>query len=94
MRKPSDYLRENMFVTTSGNYLPAAFMCTYQAMGIDRILLATDYPYEDSRECMRFLEELPITPKDREKIYYQNADQLGILGRSLAEDLASQDQSF
>jgi len=78
-RKPSDYLRENVFVTTSGNYFPAAFMCARESMGIDRILLATDYPYEDSNECMRFLEELPITPIDREKIYYRNADQLGIL---------------
>jgi predicted TIM-barrel fold metal-dependent hydrolase len=93
MRKPSDYLRENMFVTTSGNYLPAAFMCTYEAMGIDRILLATDYPYEDSSECMCFLEELPIAPEDREKIYWQNADQLGILGEWLAEGLANRDQS-
>lgn len=88
-RKPSDYLRENMFVTTSGNYLPAAFMCTNQVMGIDRILLATDYPYEDSNECMHFLEELPITPKDREKIYCQNADQFGILELP-AEELAGQ----
>jgi predicted TIM-barrel fold metal-dependent hydrolase len=43
-RKPSDYLKENTFVTTSANYLPAAFMCTYEALGMDRILLATDYP--------------------------------------------------
>jgi predicted TIM-barrel fold metal-dependent hydrolase len=93
MRKPSDYLRENMFVTTSGNYLPAAFMCTYQAMGIDRILLATDYPYEDSSECMRFLEELPIAPKDREKIYCQNACELGVLRESPAKDLTGEDQS-
>lgn len=92
-RRPSDYLRENMFVTTSGNYLSAAFLCTYQALGIDRILLATDYPYEDSSECMRFLEELPIAPEDREKIYYKNADQFGVAGKLPTEALADQDQS-
>ncbi len=92
-KKPSEYLRENTFVTTSGNYFPAAFMCTYEAMGTDRILLATDYPYEDANECMRFLEELPITTKDRKKIYYQNADQLGISGDLPSGELASQDQS-
>jgi predicted TIM-barrel fold metal-dependent hydrolase len=94
MKKPSDYLRENMFVTTSGNYLPAAFMCTYQVMGIDRILLGTDYPYEDSNECMRFLEELPITPIDREKIYSQNADRFGISRGLPTEALASRHQSI
>jgi predicted TIM-barrel fold metal-dependent hydrolase len=93
IKKPSDYLRENMFVTTSGNYLPAAFMCTYQVMGIDRILLATDYPYEDPNECIRFLEELPITPRDREKIYSQNADRFGISRGVPAEALVGQDQS-
>jgi predicted TIM-barrel fold metal-dependent hydrolase len=49
-------------------------------MGIDRILLATDYPYEDSNECMQFLERLPITQEDRDKIYFLNAGQIGIAG--------------
>jgi predicted TIM-barrel fold metal-dependent hydrolase len=76
-RKPSDYFKENVFVTTSGNYLRAAFMCTYEAMGIDRILLSTDYPYEDSEECLRFLEGLPISEKDKNKIYFENAHRIG-----------------
>lgn len=79
-RKPSDYLKDNVYATTSGNYLPAAFMCTYETMGIDRILLATDYPYEDSKECMQFLEGLPLTQGEKEKIYSLNAGQMGITG--------------
>lgn len=77
-RKPSEYLKMNMFVSTSGNYLPTAFMCAYEAMGIDRILFATDYPYEDSNECVQFLEGLPVSQQDREKIYFRNASQIGI----------------
>jgi uncharacterized protein len=77
-RMPSGYLKENVFVTTSGNYLPAAFMCAYEALGIERILLATDYPYEDSNECVQFLEGLPITQEDRDKIYSRNAGQFAI----------------
>ena len=77
-RKPSEYLKENVFVTTSGNYFEPAFMCTYQAMGIDRILLGTDYPYEDPDECMRFLEGLPISQEDKDKIYDLNASRIGI----------------
>ena len=69
-----------MFVTTGGNYLHAAFMCTYEAMGIDRNLFATDYPYEDTNKCVQFLEGLSITQQDRDKIYYRNADQIGITG--------------
>jgi predicted TIM-barrel fold metal-dependent hydrolase len=79
-KKPSDYLKENMYVTTSGNYLPAAFMCTYETMGIEKILLATDYPYEDSKECTQFLEGLPIPQDARDQIYSLNASQIGITG--------------
>jgi predicted TIM-barrel fold metal-dependent hydrolase len=76
-KKPSDYFRNNVFVTTSGNYYKPAFMCTYEAMGVERILLGTDYPYEDPKECMRFLEALSLSQEDQGKIYYQNAKQIG-----------------
>ena len=78
-RKPSDYLKQNVFMTTSGNYLQPAFMCTYEALGADRILLATDYPYEDSEECLNFLDALPISQEDKNKIYQENAWQLGFV---------------
>jgi predicted TIM-barrel fold metal-dependent hydrolase len=77
-KRPSEYLKNNVFVTTSGNYFEPAFMCTIEALGADRILLGTDYPYEDSDECMEFLEGLSISGEEKEKIYFQNARQLGI----------------
>jgi predicted TIM-barrel fold metal-dependent hydrolase len=93
-KKPSDYLKENVFVTTSGNYLPAAFTCTVEALGIDRILLATDYPYEDSGECVQFLEGLPLTQDDRTRIYFGNAGQVGIKGELLAQAMTGRDRSI
>jgi len=77
-KKPSDYLKENMYVTTSGNYLEPAFMCTKEALGIDRVLLGTDFPYEDSKECMQFLEGLPLSGKERDKVYSLNAGRFDI----------------
>jgi predicted TIM-barrel fold metal-dependent hydrolase len=77
-KKPSEYLKHNVFITTSGNYYTPAFMCTYAAMGIDRILLGTDYPYEDTQECMQFLEQLPISEAEKEMVYFRNAGKLGI----------------
>jgi predicted TIM-barrel fold metal-dependent hydrolase len=68
-----------VFVTTSGNYYKPAFVCTYEAMGAERILLGTDYPYEDPKNCIEFLEGLPLSQTDREKIYHGNASQLGIV---------------
>jgi hypothetical protein len=77
-KKPSDYIKKNVFVTTSGVYYAPAFMCTYEAMGIERILLGTDYPYEDPKECMGFLEGIGLSPKDKDRIYGRNTEQLGI----------------
>ena len=77
-KRPSEYLNDHVYVTTSGNYYEPAFLCTKAAMGIDKILLGTDYPYEDAAECMQFIEKLPITKSEIEKIYFANAAQMGI----------------
>ena len=77
-QKPSDYLKKNMFMATSGNYLNAAFKCTREALGIDKIIFGSDFPYEDSGECVAFLERLSLSDAERGKIYYQNAAQLGV----------------
>jgi len=77
-RMPSEYVRTNFFVTTSGNYFEPAFRCTVEALGLDRILLGTDYPYEDPEECIEFIEGLPLSPEEKEKIYSANAAQLGL----------------
>lgn len=76
-RKPSDYLRDNMMVTTSGNYLPAAFKCTREALGIDRMILGTDHPYEGMDECMAFLAGLELTTEEQAALYQDNAATLG-----------------
>jgi predicted TIM-barrel fold metal-dependent hydrolase len=76
-KKPSEYLRNNVFISTSGNYYQPAFQCAYEAMGKERILLGTDYPYEDMEECIGFVEGLPLKREDKERIYAGNAKSLG-----------------
>jgi uncharacterized protein len=78
-RRPGEYLRDNVLVTTSGNYFAPAFVCTSEAMGVDKILLGTDYPYEDPEECVGFIEGLPLSKTDKDRIYSTNARQLGIV---------------
>lgn len=77
-KKPSDYLRENMWVSTSGNYLPAAFACTRDALGMDRILLGTDHPYDSMDECRAFLDSLGLTEREESLLYQENAAALGV----------------
>ena len=70
---PSHYLRHNMWVSTSGFYLPAAFACTRDALGMDRIVLGTDHPYEEMREAMAFLGGLGLSEADAGLLFETNA---------------------
>lgn len=76
-RKPSEYLKDNVLVTTSGNYFTPAFLCTCEALGVENILLGTDYPYEDPEECLEFIEGLPLAQAEKEAICWTNASRLG-----------------
>jgi len=75
-KKPSDYFKNNVFVTTSGVFSQSALICTYEVMGADMMLFATDYPYEDIKESEKRIEALPISVDHKEKIYHINAQRL------------------
>ena len=74
---PSHYLKNNLWVTTSGNYLPQALTCSMDVLGMDKVLLGTDHPYENMKECMEFLASQPLSEGDTAKLYEQNAVRLG-----------------
>ena len=76
----SYYLLKNMYVTTSGNYLPAAFFCTRDSIGMDKILLGTDHPYESMAEGLDFLRDLSLSDDEQLRLYEQNAVALGVIG--------------
>lgn len=71
-----DYFADNIWVTTSGNFSTQALHCTILTMGADRILFASDYPYEDYAEAGAFMDTVPIAESDRRKIAYNNAKAL------------------
>jgi 2,3-dihydroxybenzoate decarboxylase len=75
-KAPLDYLRDNLAVTTSGNWFEPAFVCTLLALGADNILFAIDWPYEANKTGMDFLRKLSISDSDREKIAHGNAERL------------------
>lgn len=71
------YLRKNLWVTTSGNFLPAAFMCTRDGLGMDKISLGTDFPFENMAPSMDFLSSLPLADDEKVMLYETNARSLG-----------------
>jgi len=75
-KEPIQYLRDNLVVTTSGNWYEPALVCTMMALGADNILFAIDWPYEPNTAGMGFLNGLSISDSDKEKIAHGNAERL------------------
>ncbi|MFC1871335.1 amidohydrolase family protein [Chloroflexota bacterium] len=73
---PSQYVKDNFLVTTSGMFWEPAFLCAYLGLGADKILFAVDYPFESSKEAVQFMDSVSICDTDREKIYHLNAEKL------------------
>jgi 2,3-dihydroxybenzoate decarboxylase len=69
----SEYVKENILVTTSGWYQPEALTCVMSALGADRVLFADDYPYVPSKLAVEMFEKTPMSDSDRNKIYNLNA---------------------
>lgn len=44
--------------------------------GADKILFATDSPWEDPTACVKQWQSLPLTEEERELIFYKNAEKL------------------
>jgi 2,3-dihydroxybenzoate decarboxylase len=70
------YLRENFYITTSGNFRSQALTDVMLEVGADRVLYSVDYPYEDMAEATDWFDRAPISEPDRAKIAHGNARQL------------------
>ncbi len=75
-KKPSEYLRDNFFFTTSGMFWQPALLCVYLAFGADKMLFAVDYPFESNELAIQSIDTMPICDSDKEKIYHVNTEKL------------------
>jgi 5-carboxyvanillate decarboxylase len=75
-RKPSEYVKDNFLITTSGvNFHPTLKYC-HEVLGPENIMFAIDYPYQESMEAAHFMETAPLPPEDVEKIAHGNAERI------------------
>jgi 5-carboxyvanillate decarboxylase len=84
-RKPSEYLKENVCVTTSGMAWEPPILYAQSVLGVDRVLYAMDYPYQFVPEEVRVTDGLPIPESDKKKLYQTNAERVFALTRKSAE---------
>jgi len=75
-RKPSDYIKHNIWVTTSGMAWQPPILYCQSVLGVERVLYAMDYPYQFVPEEVRVTDELPISDADKRKLYQTNAEKV------------------
>ena len=75
-RRPSDYIRDNIVMTISGMFSPEPLMCAIAALGHQRIMFATDYPFEPPDEASDFIEHVVLAEDVRNDICHNNARRL------------------
>src|ERR1700728_1145852 len=75
-RPISAYLRENVHYTFAGFNFAPTFLDLLLQVGVDRIMFSADHPYGSMSEARAFLDRLPVSPADREKIAHGNAERL------------------
>jgi predicted TIM-barrel fold metal-dependent hydrolase len=75
-KKPSEYFKNNFYITTSGMFWEPALKHALTAVGSDRILFAVDYNAESCQAAAKFIESASISKADKEKICHGNAERL------------------
>jgi 2,3-dihydroxybenzoate decarboxylase len=73
---PSQYFKENFYITTSGVCSHGPLLCAIQELGEERVMFSVDYPYESSEIAARFIEEAPLSETIVAKICYKTAQSI------------------
>lgn len=75
-RKPSEYLRDNFYITNSGVAWEPAIKFTQSVVGVDRVLYAMDYPYQYAPEEVTMMDNMQMSAEDKKKFFQTNAEKV------------------
>ena len=73
-KKPSDYLRENFFITNSGVAWEPAIKFTQDIVGVDRVMYAMDYPYQYAADEVKAMDNMAMSAEVKKKFFQTNAE--------------------
>jgi len=79
-RRPSDYLRENFYVTNSGVAWEQAIRFAQEFMGVDRVMYAMDYPYQHVLDEVIALDNMNMAPDIKKAFFQTNAERVFKIG--------------
>ena len=75
-RTITEYLRSNVFLTTSGNFRTPTLVDAIAEVGADRVLFSIDYPFEETADAADWFDSAAISEHDRLSIASENATRL------------------
>jgi predicted TIM-barrel fold metal-dependent hydrolase len=70
------YLRENVFITSSGVFDVPVFDCARAMLGLDNLMFSVDYPFQDNFAAMEFLQRCDLSAEDKERFAHRTASSL------------------
>jgi 2,3-dihydroxybenzoate decarboxylase len=73
-RRISEYIKENVFITTSGMAWAPAITFVQSVLGVDRVMYAMDYPYQFELDEVTATDNVPIGDADKKKLFQTNAE--------------------
>jgi predicted TIM-barrel fold metal-dependent hydrolase len=74
--RPSDYLRRNFHLTTSGMNWEPSVRQALEVMGPDRVQFAADWPFEDATDAADRFRKMTLATAVRAKLAHANAERL------------------
>ena len=75
-RQPSDYIKDNIWVTLSGMFSAEPMNCAIAALGVPRVMFSADYPFEAVEEAGHFMDSVALADNVRQDIAWNNAARL------------------
>ncbi|HEY5898656.1 MAG TPA: amidohydrolase family protein [Burkholderiales bacterium] len=75
-KRLGEYLQQNFYLTTSGNFHTPTLVNAMLEVGADRIMFSTDWPFENVDHAAIWFDACTISEADRLKIGRTNAERL------------------
>lgn len=72
--KPSFYIKRNIAITTSGVFDDVALRCALDNLGEDNVMFSADYPFEDAKAAIDWIDTADVGVERREKVAHKNAE--------------------
>lgn len=75
-RRPSEYVRDNVYITTSGVNWNPPLTYNVDVLGAERVMFAVDYPYQETGEAVAWMNDAPLPEAEKRLVFAGNAERV------------------